>query len=96
MGVGRTSKASFFNTIRPFAAPPKVGAIGEKQAISSEGEKTWYQSAHCTKCSEMTGISAKFMESLTGTVYIWLDQLNAVNILARFTFRELENLEVGS
>jgi len=33
---------------------------------SIEGEGTEYQSAHCTKCSGMTGISEKFMESLIG------------------------------
>jgi len=27
-------------------------------------EKLLYQSAHCTECSGMKGISAKFMESL--------------------------------
>lgn len=27
-------------------------------------EKLLYQSAHCTECSELKGISAKFMESL--------------------------------
>lgn len=39
--------------------------------LQDDEEDLLYQSAHCTECSEMTGISAKFMESSLGNSYTW-------------------------
>lgn len=65
------------------------------QAIEKPGchRELLYQSAHCTECSEIKGISAKFMESLNGKpLHLIKSWLNSGKILISHLFPDWRNL----